>query len=86
MTSQETEVAISKQPIPRRRRLKDLFQDGAELANEGRVSNDCAVCTRTGRVLTYRKRDGSETFLGERCASYLEYLRNYPQTVQPLLG
>jgi hypothetical protein len=74
----------------RNQRLSDALRDGATRINPTAPTRGgkCAICRRAelgGGLLVYRRRDGSELPVGERCADYMDYLIVHPHQAASLL-
>jgi hypothetical protein len=72
----------------RRQRLSHAIHNEPVRTNELRSGGICAICTRderTGGLIVYRLRGGSELLVGHRCAEYLDYLLAHPGKADDLL-
>lgn len=87
MNQREKLRRIRRYPT-RRQRFDDAVRKGARRVpgEPVREQQTCAMCLRpeVGGLDVYRRRDGQELLVGDRCGQYLDYLAKHPEKVAQL--
>jgi len=81
MENTEKERRISRYKS-RKRRLSYGLENQAVRTEETRNGGVCDICVRqerSGGLIVFRLRDGSELLAGHRCAEYLDHLSSLPR-------